>query len=462
MPDADPRRQAGSCPHCGRNMRYLGAATEVEPFWQRLSAFFRYPFHPDPLILLVICTVVPMFINRGFLGWFVQAVLGYVLIKYCFTAIKHTAEGRMKPPSVSEAYAGGGFAIGLQYFVVVFLLSTAVVFAERLLGPVPGLAVFALVVLAFPASTMILAIEDSIFPALNPVHMTALISSIGWPYFVFYGFLLLMFSASIAAAQFAFAHAHPVIAFPAIGILASSFFIVASHMLGYLLFQYQEELGFASDYQDEAEPADPNRDRSRRVDADIDMNLKEGNYNRVAAILEESLKRDPANPNRLGQLYQLALARHDLDALARHHAKLLRWMVAFRKHREMKALLNLLRERDPQFQPQEPELVVACADLLFLQHEPKPALQLLKDFHKRFPDSDQIAPAYILVARILANGFEQWDKAASFLKFANRSARDPETRDAIAAYLTQAENKEPLKGPSASFAPATDASSATT
>ena len=192
------------------------------------------------------------------------------------------------------------------------------------------------------------------------------------------------------------------------------------------------------------------------------MNLKEGNYNRVAAILEESLKRDPANPNRLGQLYQLALARHDLDALARHHAKLLRWMVAFRKHREMKALLNLLRKRDPQFQPQEPELVVACADLLFLQHEPKPALQLLKDFHKRFPDSDQIAPAYILVARILANGFEQWDKAASFLKFANRSARDPETRDAIAAYLTQAENKEPLKGPRASFAPATDASSATT
>lgn len=458
MPDADPKKQSGLCPHCGRHMRYLGAATEVEPFWQRLSAFFRYPFYSDPLLVIIVCTVVPLFLTDGLISLLIYLVLLLILIKYCYTVIRHTAAGHMKPPPVAEAYSGDGFALGLQSFAVVFVMTGAVVSAWALLGPLPGIAVTALVYLAAPACIMILALEDSVFPALNPLNVTALISSIGWPYFVLYGFLVMMTMASTAAQELAFTHFHAVIAYPLGGFLSSVFVVIVFHMLGYLLFQYQEELGFASDYQDDNEPADPNRDRSRRVDADIDMNLKEGNYNRVAAILEEALKRDPANPNRLSQFYQLALARNDLEALAKHHAKLLRWMVAHRKHRDMKTLLTLLQKHDPQFQLQDSELVVASADLLFLQHEPKPALQLLKDFHKRFPDSEQIAPAYILVARILANGFGQWDKATNFLRYAAKSTSNPEMTETIAAYLTQAEQREPLKGPRASFAAAGDVS----
>ncbi len=64
MPDADTRqRRGGLCPpRCSKAMRYLGAATEVVPFWQRVGgAFFRYPpFHTDPLIVIAICTLVPV------------------------------------------------------------------------------------------------------------------------------------------------------------------------------------------------------------------------------------------------------------------------------------------------------------------------------------------------------------------------------------------------------------------
>lgn len=457
MPDADPKRQTGLCPHCGRNMRYLGAATEVEPFWQRLSSFFRYPLHSDPLLVVIFCTAIPMFFGGGMMSWYASTIVLLILVKYGLTALRQTANGQMKPPPVAQGFSGDGFSIAAQIYVVMVGLSYAGDQIASLIGPLPFLAISALALLVLPAFLMVTSMEDSALPALDPIRLTSVISSIGWPYFVFFGFLFLMFLAEIAAIQLAFTHFHPVIAFPLFGALANLFIIIAFHMLGYLLFQYQEELGFASDFQDEQEPADPNRDRTRRLDADIDMNLKDGNYKRVAGILEEALKRDPANPNRLSQLYQLSIARHDMEALTRHHPKLLRWMVAHRRHRDMKTLLTLLRQQDPQFQPHDPELTVACADLLFLQHEPKPALQLLKDFHKRFPDSDQIAPAYILVARILANGFEQWDKAVNFLNFASKHTSDPESRQAIAAYLEQAKKREPLKGPKATFAPATDA-----
>lgn len=453
MPDADPRRQHGLCPHCGRTLRYLGAATEAEPFWQRLSAFFRYPFHRDPLLVVAFCTLVPIILGHGVLGWITYVLLALVLFKYTYAVIRHTAEGHMKPPPVATAWSGDGFAIGLQQMVVFIAMVVLVGLAMALLGPIPGLVLAAFVILALPASIMVLAMENSVFAALNPLNLTALIAAIGWPYFLLYGFLILMTMASGAAQDFAASQLDPVIAQPLAGFLNSTYMLILFHMLGYLLFQYQQELGFASDYQDAEPPADPKRDRSRRIDADIDMNLKEGNYDRVAGILEESLKRDGTNPNRLEQLYRLALARNDLEALSRHQGKLLRWMVALRRHREMKTLLALLRQQDPEFQPTDPELVVACADLLFLQHEPKPALQLLKDFHKRFPDSEQVAPACILVARILANGFGQWDKARNFLRFAAQQTDDPGLTTTINHYLELAGRQKPLKVPRASFAP---------
>nr|WP_282450799.1 hypothetical protein [Marinobacter bryozoorum] len=434
-------------------MRYLGAATEAVPFWQRLSAFFRYPFHWDPLLVVAFCTLVPIFLGQGILGWVTYVVLALVLFKYTYAVIRYTAEGHMKPPPVAAAWSGDGFAIGIQQMVVFIAMVLLVGFAMALLGPIPGLVVGALVVLALPASIMVLAMENSVFAALNPLNLTTLITAIGWPYFLLYGFLILMTMASGAAQDFAVSHLDPEIAQPLSGFLSSTYMLILFHMLGYLLFQYQQELGFASDYQDDEAPADPQRDRSRRIDADIDMNLKEGNYDRVAGILEESLIRDPANPTRLEQLYRLSLARNDREALKRHHGKLLHWMVALRRHREMKSLLALLRQQDAEFQPADPELVVACADLLFLQSEPKPALQLLKDFHKRFPESDQVAPACILVARILANDFRQWHKAARFLRFARQHTRDPGLTKTIDHYLGLAQREEPLRAPRASFAP---------
>ena len=129
MPDADPRHQHGLCPRCGRTLRYLGAATEAEPFWQRLSAFFRYPFHRDPLMVVAFCTLVPMFLGPGLFGVLVFIFLALVLFKYTYAVIRHTAEGHMKPPPVSTAWSGQGFAIGIQQMVRSDLASAGVMFS---------------------------------------------------------------------------------------------------------------------------------------------------------------------------------------------------------------------------------------------------------------------------------------------------------------------------------------------
>jgi len=452
MPDANGRARQGLCPHCSKAMRYLGAATEVVPFWQRIGAFFRYPFHTDPLIVIAICTLVPILAPNNLVGGLVWLVLALALFKYTYAVINHTAEGHLKPPPLAMAFTGSGFSIVILQLLV-FVVMGALVFASGMLGgPILMLLALAFVVLALPASIMVLAMERSVGPAVNPLNLAVLMSRIGSPYFLLYGYLILLIAASGAAQDFAVTHFPLWAAQPLAGFLNSTFMLMLFHMLGYLLFQYQEELGFASDIQDDEPEADNSlRNRSTRFDADLDMNLKDGNYDRAQTLLKEALKRDPNNPVRLGQLYKLLTARHDTAELYRYHPRLMAWLAAQHDGDGLNRLLKQLLVADPAFRLDDPALAVQCAETLYRAGHCKAALRLLQDFHKRFPDSDQLAPAYLLAARALANGLQQWDKAKAFLMFIKKRCTSHPIHQQIDTWLEQAEQHQPLKGPRATF-----------
>ncbi|HKK56471.1 hypothetical protein [Marinobacter sp.] len=452
MPDANHRRQHALCPQCNRVMRYLGAATEAVPFWNRIGAFFRYPFHTDPMLVIAICTLVPLLITGNIVGLIVSLVLVLALLKYTYAVIRHTAEGHMKPPPLAVAFTGSGFDIVILQLLVFILMGALVGAAGMLGGPVLMLVMLALVVLALPASVMVLAMEHSVAAAVNPLNLAVLISRIGSRYFLLYGYLILLSVASGAAQEFAFNHFAPHLANILAGFLNSTFTLMLFHMLGYLLFQYQEELGFASDHQDQEKPGESQgRDRTRRFDADIDMNLKDGNYDRVESMLKESLKREPANACRLQQLHSLLTARDDRQELYRYHPRLLAMLADSNDGDTMAGLLATIESIQPGFKPDDPELTLRCAKVLYNRGQFKPALKLLQDFHKRFPGSECLPHAYLTMAQALANGLGQWEKATAFLSFVKKRCANHPLHEQIDVYLQQARNREPLKGPRASF-----------
>ncbi|EMP55031.1 hypothetical protein MSNKSG1_13197 [Marinobacter santoriniensis NKSG1] len=452
MPDADNRNRKAFCPHCNQAMRYLGAATEVVPFWHRVGAFFRYPFHTDPLMVIAICTLVPVIAPANLIGLIIWIVLALALFKYTYAVITHTAEGHLKPPPVSVAFTGSGFDIVFLQLLVFALMGGLVSAAAMLGGPILMMLALAFVVLAMPASIMVLAMEHSVGAAVNPFNLASLISRIGTPYFLLYGYLILVTLASGAAQDLALTHFPRWLSQPLTGFLNSTFTLILFHMLGYLLFQYQEELGFAADVQ-ESSPTEPSaKDRSLRFDADLDMNLKDGNYDRVQSMLKEALKRDSQNALRIGQLYHLVMARQDIQELYRYHPRILGWLADRNDGEAIAETIRLLQEADPVFRLDDPELSVRCARALYLRGEYKVALRLLQDFHKRFPDSDQLAPAYLLAAQALANGLGQWEKASAFLTFVQKRCAGHPLHEQVDTYLEQARQKQPLKGPKATFA----------
>lgn len=449
MPDADTRQRKALCPRCSKAMRYLGAATEVVPFWNRIGSFFRYPFHSDPLIVIAICTLVPIIAPANLIGVLIWLLLALALFKYTYAVINHTAEGHLKPPSVSVAFTGSGFNIVILQLLVFILMGGLVGAAAMLGGPLLMMLALAFVVLALPASIMVLAMERSVGAAVNPMNLAVLISRIGSPYFLLYGYLILLTLASGVAQDFALNHFPFWLSQPLSGFLNSTFTLILFNMLGYLLFQYQEELGFASDIQGETSGVDMHqRDRSTRFDADIDMNLKDGNYDRVQSMLKEALKRNRDDDLRIGQLYQLLVARNDATKLYQYHPRILGWLADRNDGEDIASVLGLLEQAEPGFKLDDPELAVRCARCLYHRGQFKQVLRLLQDFHKRFPDSEELAPAYLLVAQALANGLNQWEKATAFLTFIQKRCANHPLHEQVPVFLDQAGKRELLKGPS--------------
>jgi TolA-binding protein len=71
------------------------------------------------------------------------------------------------------------------------------------------------------------------------------------------------------------------------------------------------------------------------------------------------------------------------------------------------------------------------AQFAYHQHEYKLVVRLLKDFHSRFPDANNITDAYILLARTLANGLRLKDKAQAYLRFLIQQFPDYPSIDAL-------------------------------
>lgn len=436
MPDADESKQSGICPKCNKNLHYQGAAHDIEPFWNRIGAFFSYPFAMDPMILIAVCTFVPIFLGQNLFGLLGAFLLFCILTKYVYSIVERTSEGQMSPPSFSSAFAGEGLGIIFQQIGVFFLMGLMVVGAGKAGGPILAVITMAFILLSFPASVITLALEKNIVDAINPLRLLPLMGAIGWPYMVLYGHLMLFFFALSATQDFVFQHFPSVIAQPISGFLFSYFMVIIFHMLGYVLFQYQEKLGYAADLsEDEAEPVSMIQNRSLRVDADIDINLKEGRYDTVIGILEDAVNKNPNHIIRTEQLYKVLWASQKIERLSKYAQPILRLFVSSNTPEKSAEVLKAILKHNPGYQLQDPELIFKLSQQLYHQGEYRLILTLAKDMHRRFDTFDKLPDTYLVIAKTLANGMQEWDKAAKYLLFVKQKFAEHPSQPKIPEYI---------------------------
>ena len=414
--------------------------TPIVPFWNRLRAISLYALRGESLTTLIVLSACSLLTFLPFVGGLVRLLIAVALYKFGFEVLRATADGNMDPPAgglrIDES--AGWRAVRLQ---ICFILLTVIVMV--LLGPIAGL--IAAVVLAFgwPGAMMSLAIDESVPHALNPITWLSIMGRLGWPYFVA-TLLCFVIYLSMANAQALFGRFLPSVAAIVVAQFLSGYALATTfHLMGYLVYQYQDELGYASGQQYVSSPqvAALNRpvDPDREVLDQTETLIRDGKVEDAVKLLEDQLRIRGGADNAHQQYRKLLRLTGNKDGLLQHGREYLSSLFARDKPHLAVDIARECVETDPTFAPTRAEETTWIAHKAAQAGQSQTALRLLSGFHRRYPQNADIPKNYLLAATLMFERFNRDKDAHALLTQLQKNYPGHELQPRIAEQLALVE-----------------------
>ncbi|MDP2228483.1 MAG: hypothetical protein Q8J78_13520 [Moraxellaceae bacterium] len=401
------------CPLCNGELKALGAAHSAPAFWQRLTDFLRYPFSPAALVLLVLAFLLPLMVPDGVVAH--VARLGFLLlvVKYAWTALEQVSTGDVQPLGFERLLAAKNneLALGAGMLLVAMVAASGYVFTKSAFY---GSLLAVVLLCVVPLVLLAAAVNRSLGSALNAEGIKAALAGIG-PLHVVVCLLLVGLLAALQSFVSLFADILPLAAARALGMVAYSYFTIVLFVLcGYLLFQYQESLGFT--------PAGGSAKRKthRRADdgaVQVEMFLKEGNYGKAIALLKRDTNKKNASLTAHERYHKLVWAMNDEQSLLEHAPVYFKVLLEAGRDQQVASLLRAYIERIPGYKPEDPDTALALAEAFERMGEYKLAVHVLNGLHKDAPHYARLPEAYLLAARILAEHLSLPQKGLALVQF---------------------------------------------
>lgn len=429
----DDEHSAAHCFVCGGVLESLGSANTVEPFWRRLKEAFKYPVNANSMSLIVITSIISVLATLMSSLWILSLVMflfaAGAIMKYSFTCLERTAMGEMKAPDVMEAYSGGIVLI-LQLVLMTIVLGVAVGVAAYYLGPALGGLLGFIALFSYPAILIRFAQTQNMLEAMNPFAAFALIAAIGLPYGLLIVFMLIMMT-SIGVLHEWIGALIPGVSYLLQSIVSNYYTVVMFHLMGYMLFQYQEQLGYSarSDEDDEK----PNRSEQERLAAKIEVMLKEGDYEQLVTLYYQAFKRYPNEANFFEKFFDLLYACKKSELMADYGLTYLEFLNRRKRFDKLTPTFKQILFVAPDHLPDSPAMRVQLATLLKQQGDLKLAVKLLNGMHKLYPEFAGLPDAYNLLADTLAEMPNMQAQADKCRQMAAQLKRKAEERQAALA-----------------------------
>ena len=407
-------RRGPRCILCNTELHYLGSATGAKPFWQMLPHFFHYPLHINSLIVIVGLALGSLLLGGGLFTLFLVLFGLAVMIKYSFAIIEQRGSGATTPPGLGEVLSSDQDHLFLKQIAVLFLMGVIVGLAYQV-GELVGVLVGGFITLAMPASTMLLAVEKSVGRALNPLAQLSLMTAVGWPYVLLWFCVQIISAGPYYGFELLSGTLPDILLMPLLVAISVYFTFVLYTMLGYVLFEYQHELGFESAVDED--PLTPEEFEKAKALGEVAVLIKEGDYIRARTSLRKALDvvRDDME---LHQSYHKLLMLLDDDSALTNHAQFF-IELAQRKNMLSKAVPVVLdvQTRVPGFQLDNTKLALDLARLLQQQGKHRAVVRLFHNLHKTKGDDPHLPAAYLVVAKIFHEYVNDDAKAKALVEF---------------------------------------------
>lgn len=381
------------------------SAPNFPPYWTRFGSFFAYPLTTEPLLACVGFGLGSAFIELFFFP--INALLLLLLfaatLRYAFTVLERTARGFIDDGMVLFESEHDGKHLPYKQFVAILVAGMIAGLASAFAGPHVGLLVFAGLALLWPANTMVLALTNNLGDSLAFPKLWFVVRSIGLPYLGLCGCLLLLtFGSGQALALLA--PLVPRALLGAVGGFVGTYFIVVMfRLMGYVLYQYHEALGFSVKVEKSQQAPVAAGPGANAAQADqTAILLREGKYDEAIQLARQELGAAPEDPAANLRLHRLLLAVPGQEAALVEHAR--RWLTtllaagnAVRAHEVIEGVWR----RQPDFLPADPGAILPLAEAAFKARRYDQVGRLLQGFDRRHPGHPDTAAVYLLGARLL-------------------------------------------------------------
>lgn len=422
-----------SCPVCQRAMESLGSGNVISPFWQRIPKFFLYPLNTTPLLIMLVFAGLQLLLAGSLFGLLIALVLFVVFMKYAYIVLEQTSQGYLKPRNLDAGDLTEELELPFKQLLIVILLGLFQGFLQKLGLWFVGSLLTALIL---PASIMVLAVEHSFFSAINPLMLIGVAQRIGVQYLTMCAFLfMLLISSNIA--QGIFYNYLPGFVLPGAMMFVNMYFIlVMFHMMGYVLFQYHEQLGYTVDTEVVEQPdgADAEQKQDPGLN-DVTILYHEGKIEEAQARLAGLIRETPGNMNYRERMHKLLINTKNIPALREYSGEYITRLMAEQRPSEAQRVFSDCYKLDKSFKYGTGAQRHMMAELLYKNGQSRAALSLLNNLHKDHPGYERIPEAYLLVAKIMFESFNQEEKAKQILEFVKARYPQHERIPDINAYL---------------------------
>lgn len=391
------------CHLCNHKLESLGTGNGAVPFWRRLQEAFHYPFNSHALTLIIGISILSTIISSIFGGTIIAVILSFLLtgtlLKYAFRCLKSTSEGVMVAPDIQEAYSGGN-ALLLQLIGMIIFWGVIIGIVGRFLGPAAAGLIGTIVIMAFPAIIIRFGHSEDILSALDPIRVLQIIVAIGLPYGLLIAFIMIMMGSV------GFIHELIGYRFSLLGSILQSmasnyYLLVAFHMMGYMLYQYQGKLGFTARAQ--GDDNELHRTISQMLEDEICVNLKEGKYDTLVKLYSKAFKEFPTEKVFIRQFFEYAYRSANTELINDACNRYLQALLQSKELDKLNITYKQARQINSSYLPTDPHIRLHLAKNSHAMGDSTTSVRLLNGIQKQAPDFPLLADAY----QLLAEAFEE-------------------------------------------------------
>ena len=409
------------CPKCNLPVDWVGVQNLIEPFWNRMPRIFSYPISMHPLILIAVLAFISTLLSGpGIFSALLKGVMWLIVVKYSFESLKATAGGNLKPPPISSKTISQDFFQVFKQFGIYIAIFIAFGWIGTKVGFVAGFAFLIVALFFVPSMVILLVTTRSLIHALNPVVFVGLTFRIGWAYFLMNFFLILLASAPAYLAQYFTKFLPPDLQLMLFGFAKSFYTIVSYHLMGYVILQYSEKIGYQVDYEDFQDPSaedyeSEETDPDAIVLSEVAPLIQDGKLDEAISVIKKSIQQQPICGVELSErYYNLLKMRKRKAELVAHGVNHLDMLADKNQKNKAIEIFSECHKLDNDFLPAADPLF-KLAGWLNETGKTKAAIAVYNLIVKSYPESSLAAKAYFRIAQIFNDRLMSTEKAKKVL-----------------------------------------------